>query len=60
MENQELLHPENADVQNQEVNSGASVEAQDITSQETPASVEENAPIAEEPVVEPAAEPAAE
>ena len=60
MENQELLHPENADVQNQEVNSGASVEAQDITSQETPASVEENAPIAEEPVVEPAAEPATE
>lgn len=55
MENQELLHPENAEMQNQEVNSGASVEAQNITSQETSAPAEETenpAPVAEEKVQE--------
>ncbi len=57
MENQELLHPENADLQNQEVNSGASVEAQTVTSQETPAPAEETENEAQTPVVE---EPVAE
>lgn len=59
MENQELLHPENAEMQNQEVNSGASVEAQNITSQETSKPAEEieqqtptSAPAVEEMVAE--------
>ncbi len=69
MENQELLHPENAEMQNQEVNSGASVEAQNITSQEPSApaeetvTVEQNQPAAEtapEAVEAPVAEPVVE
>ncbi|MCR4681528.1 MAG: DUF349 domain-containing protein [Bacteroidales bacterium] len=49
MEQQDLLPQENAEMQNQEMNSGASVEAQEITSTEPQVS-------AEEPVAEPAAE----
>ena len=69
MENQELLHPENAEMQNQEVNSGAFVEAQNITSQEPSApaeetvTVEQNQPAAEtapEAVEAPVAEPVVE
>lgn len=73
MENQELLHPENAEMQNQEVNSGASIEAQNITSQEPSAPAEEtvtaeqNEPVveaapeaAEAPAAEPVAQPVAE
>lgn len=56
MENQELLHPEDAEMQNQEVNSGASMEAQETMSQETPASEVEpvvaEEPAATEPVTE--------
>ena len=71
MENQELLHPEDAEMQNQEVNSGASMEAQETMSQETPASEVEpvvteepttNEPETEAPVAaeETVAEPAPE
>lgn len=41
MEQQDLLPQENAEMQNQEMNSGASVEAQNITSQESSAPAEE-------------------
>lgn len=41
MEQQDLLPQENAEMQNQEMNSGASVEAQNITSEVTPAPAEE-------------------
>ncbi|MCQ2283658.1 MAG: DUF349 domain-containing protein [Bacteroidales bacterium] len=45
MEQQDLLPQENAEMQNQEMNSGASVEAQNITSQATPAPAEETEPV---------------
>ena len=55
MEQQDLLPQENAEMQNQEMNSGASVEAQTPTTQESSAPVEETenqvvetAPVAEE------------
>ena len=72
MEQQDLLPQENAEMQNQEMNSGASVEAQTVTTQESSAPAEETentnaepvaqaepaeAPVAEEPVAE---EPQAE
>ena len=72
MEQQDLLPQENAEMQNQEMNSGASVEAQNITTQESSAPAEETetpiaepvaeAPVAEEPAAEEpkAEEPAAE
>lgn len=41
MEQQDLLPQENAEMQNQEMNSGASIEAQNITSEVTPAPAEE-------------------
>lgn len=41
MEQQDLLPQENAEMQNQEMNSGASVEAQNVTSQESSAPAEE-------------------
>lgn len=62
MEQQDLLPQENAEMQNQEMNSGASGEAQNITTQESSAPVEETEtpiaePVAEAPVAEaPAAE----
>ncbi|MBR4135643.1 MAG: DUF349 domain-containing protein [Bacteroidales bacterium] len=62
MEQQELLHQENSENQNVEVNSGASVEeAAVVTSSETPAPAEETEPAAiveEAPVAE--AEPTVE
>jgi len=53
MEQQDLLPQENAEMQNQEMNSGASVEAQNITSQESSAPAEETQ--TEQPVEAPAA-----
>lgn len=53
MEQQDLLPQENAEMQNQEMNSGASVEGQNITSQESSAPAEETQ--TEQPVEAPAA-----
>ncbi len=64
MENQDLLTQDNAEMQNQEVTSGASMEAQEITTQETPAPAEETEPVVceeapcEQPVAEEPAAPA--
>ena len=68
MEQQDLLPQENAEMQNQEMNSGASVEAQIPTTQESSAPAEETEmksaepAAAEEPATEetPAEEPAKE
>lgn len=49
MEQQDLLPQENAEMQNQEMNSGASVEAQNITTQESPAPAEETETVTAEP-----------
>ena len=61
MEQQDLLPQENAEMQNQEMNSGASMEAQDITTQESSAPAEETEKVQAEPVAEtaPVEEPAA-
>jgi hypothetical protein len=66
MEQQDLLPQENAEMQNQEMNSGASLEAQTPTTQESSAPAEETETLntetpAEEPVAEetPAEEPVA-
>ena len=56
MEQQDLLPQENAEMQNQEMNSGASVEAQTVTTQESSAPAEETENTNVEPVAK--AEPA--
>ena len=58
MESQELLHPENSEIQNNEVNLEASQEAQTINENATPASAVE--PEIAEPVTEPQPETSAE
>lgn len=58
MESQELLHPENSEIQNNEVNSAASQEAQTVNENATPASAVE--PEIAEPVTEPQPETSAE
>lgn len=56
MEQQDLLPQENAEMQNQEMNSGASMEAQNVTTSETPAPAEETEPVVEQPAEEVVAE----
>lgn len=58
MESQELLHPENSEIQNNEVNPVASQEAQTVNENATPASAVE--PEIAEPVTEPQPETSAE
>ena len=58
MESQELLHPENSEIQNNEVNLEASQEAQTVNENATPASAVE--PEIAEPVTEPQPETSAE
>jgi len=58
MESQELLHPENSEIQNNEVNPAASQEAQTVNENATPASAVE--PEIAEPVTEPQPETSAE
>lgn len=58
MESQELLHPENPEIQNNEVNPAASQEAQTVNENATPASAVE--PEIAEPVTEPQPETSAE
>ncbi|MCR4827508.1 MAG: DUF349 domain-containing protein [Bacteroidales bacterium] len=58
MESQELLHPENPEIQNNEVNPEASQEAQTVNENATPASAVE--PEIAEPVTEPQPETSAE
>ena len=58
MESQELLHPENSEIQNNEVNPVASQEAQTVNENATPASEVE--PEIAEPVTEPQTETSAE
>lgn len=58
MESQELLHPENPEIQNNEVNPAASQEAQTVNENATPASAVE--PEIAEPVTEPQSETSAE
>ena len=58
MESQELLHPENPEIQNNEVNPEASQEAQTVNENATPASEVE--PEIAEPVTEPQPETSAE
>ena len=58
MESQELLHPENPEIQNNEVNPVASQEAQTVNENATPASAVE--PEIVEPVTEPQPETSAE
>ena len=58
MESQELLHPENSEIQNNEVNPAASQEAQTVNENATPASAVE--PEIAEPAVEPQPETSAE
>lgn len=58
MESQELLHPENSEIQNNEVNPVASQEAQSVNENATPASAVE--PEIAEPVTEPQPETSAE
>ena len=58
MESQELLHPENSEIQNNEVNPEASQEAQTVNENATPASAVE--PEIAEPVTEPQPETSAE
>lgn len=58
MESQELLHPENPEIQNNEVNPVASQEAQTVNENATPASAVE--PEIAEPVTEPQPETSAE
>ena len=58
MESQELLHPENPEIQNNEVNPEASQEAQAVNENATPASAVE--PEIAEPVTEPQPETSAE
>ena len=58
MESQELLHPENPEIQNNEVNPVASQEAQTVIENATPASAVE--PEIAEPVTEPQPETSAE
>ena len=58
MESQELLHPENSEIQNNEVNLEASQEAQTVNENATPASAVE--PEIAEPAVEPQPETSAE
>ena len=58
MESQELLHPENPEIQNNEVNPEASQEAQTVNENATPASAVE--PEIAEPVTEPQPETPAE
>ena len=58
MESQELLHPENSEIQNNEVNHAASQEAQTVNENATPASAVE--PEIAEPVTEPQPETSAE
>lgn len=58
MESQELLHPENSEIQNNEVNSEVSQEIQTVSENETPASAveSENAESVSEPQTEASAE----
>lgn len=60
MEQQDLLPQENAEMQNQEMNSGASVEAQNIATQESSAPAEETETVNSEPTPQPVEETPAE